>query len=120
MFDVRVELPCTPSHARVARTVAAACGVLEGFSIDDLGDLRLLVDEVFGTMHALGVHSVELLLAPAHGEVIVLMRSCGTIGPGRPDVDAQSARRLADVIARDVRFDLLGSPPTFAATMSPS
>ena len=50
-----VTMPCTPRFARVARTAAAACGVLEGFTVDELGDLRLLVDEVFVAMLELGV-----------------------------------------------------------------
>ena len=115
-----VAMPCAPIYARVARTAAAACGVLEGFSVEELGDLRLLVDEVFTAMYELGARRVELRLAPANGEVAVHMAADGPLGERRGEADVRFARTLADVVASDVRFDLLSGQPVFAATMAAS
>jgi hypothetical protein len=116
--QVRLTMPCTPRFARVARTAAAACGVLEGFTVDELGDLRLLVDEVFIAMLELGVTAVELVLTPRDGQVVVLMTAAGELGPPRGGADDTLARSLAAVVASDVDFQLAAPRPTFAATLS--
>jgi hypothetical protein len=116
--QVRLTLPCTPRFARVARTAAAACGVLEGFTVDEIGDLRLLVDEVFVAMLALGATAVELVLTPRDGRVGVLMSASGELGPPRGGADDSLARSLAAVVASDVDFRLAAPHPTFAATVS--
>ncbi len=116
--QVRVTMPCAPRYARVARTAAAACGVLEGFTVDELGDLRLLVDEVFVAMLELGVTAIELVLTPQGGRVGVLMTASGELGPPRAGADPSLARSLASVVASDVDFRLAGPRPSFAATLS--
>lgn len=116
--QVRLTMPCTPRYARVARTTAAACGVLEGFTFDELGDLRLLVDEVFMTMLELGVSTVELLLTPRDRRVGLVMTAAGELGPRRGAAEPSLARSLAAVLASDVHFQLAGPHPSFAATLS--
>lgn len=111
-------LPCAPTYARVARAAAAACGALEGFSVDDLSDLRLLVDEVFSAMHGLGVQRVEMELEPAGGAVVVRMRAEGSLGSCSPGVDVGVTQRLARVVAHDVDLGLSGERPTFEATLA--
>ena len=103
--------------ARVARTAAAACGVVEGFSVDELGDIRLLVDEVFVAMYELGVPRVELGLTASGGALGVTMTSVGQVGARRGPADATFARTLASLVATDANFDLAGRHPSFAATM---
>ena len=115
---ISVTMPCTPLYARVARTAAAACGVLEGFSVEELGDLRLLVDEVFTAMYELGARRLKLRLAPADGVVAVQIAADGPLGERRGIADVRFARTLADVVASDVRFDLRGGHPLFAARMA--
>ena len=116
--QVRLTMPCTPRYARVARTAAAACGVLEGFTVDELGDLRLLVDEVFVAMLELGVTTIELVLTPRDGRVGVLMTASGELGPRRSGADPSLARSLAAVVASDIDFQLTRPRPSFAATLS--
>ncbi len=114
--QVHVEVPCLAPFARVARTVVAACGVMEGFSVDELGDIRLLVNEVFVAMYELGVGRVELVMGPADGRLAVTMAALGPCGSGRRDVDVTFAQALATTVARDVRFELDAPRPEFAAT----
>ena len=56
------QCPARRNTPCVACTTAAAVGVLAGFSIDGLDDLRLLVDEVFGVMGTVGVQRVDVNL----------------------------------------------------------
>jgi hypothetical protein len=113
---VHVEVPCGAPFARVARTVVAACGVMEGFSVDELGDIRLLVNEVFVAMHELGARRVEMVMGPFAGRLTVTMTALGPVGPGPGDVDTTFARALATTVARDVRFEMDAPRPHFAAT----
>jgi hypothetical protein len=114
---VRVVVPCAARFASVARTAAAACGVLEGFSVDELGDIRLLVDEVFVAMYELGADLVELTLTPGAGRLSIAMGCVGPLGVARGDADVTFARTLASVVADAVCFDLGGTPPSFSAQL---
>jgi hypothetical protein len=114
---VRLSVPCTPEHARAARTTAAACATMAGFSVDRLDDLRLVVDEVFVTMSAVGVQQVDLSLAVVGEDVHVAMSAATPVlGRGSPP-DTRIAALLADVLAADVRIHLDAARPTFEATL---
>jgi hypothetical protein len=116
-WDVEMEIPCQPRYARVVRTVAAACGVLEGFSVDVLGDVRLLVDEVFMAMGAAGVTVVRFRLTPSGGRLGVEIEAAGrVVSVVRPDL--RFVESLADVVAERVSFGLDGELPRFAATIA--
>ena len=116
--QVRLTMPCTPRYVRVARTAAAACGVLEGFTVDEIGDLRFLVNEVFVAMRELGVTVIELVLTPRCGQVGVLMTAMGELDPPRDGADPSLVGSVAAVVASDVHVRLAGSHPSFAATLS--
>lgn len=45
MTDVRVTIPASPEFVHVLRTVAAGLAARAGFSVDEIEDLRLAVDE---------------------------------------------------------------------------
>jgi hypothetical protein len=118
MLDpVRLSVPGTPEHARVVRTTAAAVGATAGFTIDGLDDLRLLVDEVFGSMCALGVPRVELCLAPHEGGLGVQLSAAAPIPTWASPPEISVATLLATVLATDVRVDLGAAWPTFEATV---
>jgi len=50
----------------------------------------------------------------------VRMAADGPLGARRGEADVRFARTLADVVATEVRFDLLGGHPFFTATMAAS
>ncbi|HLM19751.1 MAG TPA: hypothetical protein VK549_18145, partial [Acidimicrobiia bacterium] len=114
---IRLTMPCGPHYARVARTAVAACGVVEGFSVDELGDVRLLVDEVFVAMYELGVSRVELVVVADHGRLALSIDALGPAGQRRGPADSTFVQTLADIVGRDVRFDLDGTTPSFAAVL---
>jgi hypothetical protein len=116
-WDVELDVPCRPSYARVVRTAAAACGVLEGFSVDLLGDVRLLVDEVFTAMTDAGVDRVRLRFAPSDGRLAVSIEASAP-APTSGHSDLRFVRSLADIVADGVDFGLERERPAFAATIS--
>ena len=103
----------------MARTVAAACGAIEGFSVDELADIRLLIDEVFVAMYELGVARLELVLDPAAGRLPVTMAALDGRGPRRGDADVAFAQALASRLAVDVRVKMDERNPHFSATFVP-
>lgn len=115
-WDVEMEVPCQPRYARVVRTAAAACAVLEGFSVDGLGDVRLLVDEMFEAMGATGAINVRFRFAPLDGRLGVEIEAAGRV-PSRQQPDLRFVESLADVVAERVSFRLDGDRPRFAATI---
>ena len=60
-------------YARVARTVVASCASLRGFSVDDLGDVRLLVDTAFHAFAEIAAGPVEIRVRSGAHEVHVEM-----------------------------------------------
>jgi len=114
---IRLTMPCSPHHARVARTAVAACGVVERFSVDELGDVRLLVDEVFVTMYELGVVRVELLVVADRGRLGLAITSIGAVGERRGPAESTFVQTLADIVGTDVQFDLDPPAPSFAAVL---
>jgi len=115
---VRLSVPCTPEHAQVVRTTAAAVGATAHFTLEGLDDLRLLVDEVFGSMCTLGVPRVELCLVCRDGAVGVQMSASAPIPPWTSPPDLGVATLLAAVLATDVRVDLRAAYPMFESTVA--
>lgn len=95
---VMITLPPLAAYARVARAAAVACASLASFDVDDLVDVRLLVDEVFHALMAMGEGPITLLLHPAEGHLGVTMRS-NAGGPAHwSDAEFDLVRRVIDVV----------------------
>jgi hypothetical protein len=110
--DVDMTVRCNPPLARVIRTAAAACAAVEGFSIDEVEDLRLLVDEAYVALCASGSGAVRLRLELFPGHMLVDLCGDGPAGP----VDLSALRTLAAVLTAEFRIDFDALPPRFAAT----
>ena len=117
-WDVVVDIQAEARYARVARTAAATCAVLEGFDVDQLSDLRLLVDEVFVAMVEGGARRIELRLALVGGRLDMELIGHHGRADDRHPADAGFVHTLAGVLATDVVVELDRDPPRFAATMA--
>ena len=94
---VTLEVTSEPRHARVARTALGACAALEGFSVEAMDDVRLVIDEIFNSFVAAGATRITFAVRFAHRTVDVAARCRG----GCDDTPEHFAilRVLADVIA---------------------
>ena len=92
-------LPPDARNARVARAVAVACASLESFDVDDLVDLRLLMDEVFHAVTALSEGPVTLSIRPVDGTLWLEMRAAshGTVHWTDPELELARPHHLLDV-----------------------
>ena len=104
--DVRFRLPPAPRYARVARSAAAACASLEGFSIDSLGDVRLLVDELFHALSTIGVGPITIGLEPADGKLGLDMSARRRGAEGWDGPDLALLHTLIDVVTDESQFDV--------------
>jgi hypothetical protein len=116
-WNVVVVMPAEDRYARVARTTAATCAVLEGFDVDRLDDVRLLVDEVFAAILGGGARHVEMRIALDEGRLVLELIAQRDGGGARDHADVTLVRDLADVLATEVSMELDRDPPRFAATL---
>lgn len=106
--DINLAIPGRPEYGRVARVGAAHLAHRRGFTLGEIDDLRMAIDE-----------AVIMLLGPSPrpGRIDVIYR----VGPGVVDVDLQSRldgdhRPLPD--DRIARFDELTEGLADAITVS--
>jgi hypothetical protein len=92
-------------YARVARTVVASCASLEGFDVDDLGDVRLLVDTAFHALTEIGRGPVEINVWSSDGVVAIAMSASRRPGCHWTDPGLEPLEAIASVVAIDRAFD---------------
>ena len=95
-------------YARVARTVVASCASLEGFDLDDLADLRLLIDTAFQTLTEIGSGPVHIEVWSSDGVVVVVMSAEGRLGCHWTDPGMEPLEAIASVVAVERMFEEVG------------
>lgn len=63
---VVLQLPGDPRFARVARTVASACGALGELGMDEIDDVRLLIDGMFHALLHVNAGPVTMRLSASN------------------------------------------------------
>jgi hypothetical protein len=112
-WDVEIVLRCSTRNARIARAAAAASAVLEDFSIEQVEDVRLLVDEVFVLLCQAGADTAHMRLAMGDGCLAIEM--CGDGSPPDVELDVGVLETLVGVIAPGATVALDATPPRFMA-----
>jgi hypothetical protein len=98
-------VPAEPRYRRVARAAAAACATLEAFSMDEIADLRLLVDETFRTLETAGAGPITMCLHPAHGALDLEISSSERGHVGWTGADLEVLGAVVAVIGEAAHFD---------------
>ncbi len=68
---IEVRLPPDPAYLRVARLAVGDMGGRVGFSVDELDDVRLAVDEVCAILISAGGDALELRMQAADRELLI-------------------------------------------------
>jgi anti-sigma regulatory factor (Ser/Thr protein kinase) len=117
---VLMSLPALARYAVVARATASACASLENFSLDDLGDIRLLVNELFYGLTSAGRGPIELRLSPADGRLAVEMSiERRPENAGWDETNVELLKNVADVVAEHSRFEATPQRLSFRASIRP-
>ena len=109
---IELRIPPDPAYVRVARLAAGDMGGRVGFSVDELDDVRLAVDELCAVLIGAGGHVLELRMQA--NERTLIIEGCT---PGATTVTAPSElsemliRALVDTCTistedRDVHFEM--------------
>jgi serine/threonine-protein kinase RsbW len=109
---IELRIPPDPAYVRVARLAAGDMGGRVGFSVDELDDVRLAVDELCAVLIGAGGKVLELRMQAVDRTLII--EGCT---PGATSVTAPSElsemliRALVDTCKittddRDVRFEM--------------
>ncbi|MGD9703810.1 MAG: hypothetical protein AB7Q42_21400 [Acidimicrobiia bacterium] len=92
---VSLQIPADALYVRVARLTATGFGALHDLNVDDLDDLRLVVDELCGFFIDLGTtEPISLELRPRTGSGIDIV--------ARAPAPPEEARRLVDELRQQV------------------
>ena len=94
---VALGIPADPLYVRIARLAAGDLGGRVGFSVDELDDIRLAVDEVCATLIAAGGQRLELRMQARDRALIIEGRMPDAIWVTAPtDLSAMLLRALVD------------------------
>lgn len=94
---VELCIPADPIYVRVARLAAGDMGGRVGFSVDELDDVRLAVDEVCAALIAAGGQRLELRMQARDRALIVEGRMRDAISVTPPsDLSEMLLRALVD------------------------
>jgi hypothetical protein len=94
--QVQLELPASPQYGRVARIAAAHLALRRGFSLIEIDDLRLVMDE-----------AAVMLLGPGLEADRLEITYGGDVGTVTVDLQVASATEIALPVERIERFAAL-------------
>ena len=109
---IELRIPSDPAYVRVARLAAGDMGNRVGFSLDELDDVRLAVDELCAVLIGAGGHVLELRMQ-AHERMLTsegrTLDARSSIAPS--ELSAMLIRALVDSCVfttqdRDVHFEM--------------
>jgi len=109
---IELRIPPDPAYVRVARLAAGDMGGRVGFSVDEIDDLRLAVDEVCSILIGAGGHVIELRMQAQARNLVIegsTPNAANEIAPS--DLSEMLIRALVDACefstrGRDVCFEM--------------
>lgn len=108
---VELDVPLASRYASTVRAVAASVGAELGFSVDDIDDLRLGVNEavsILGDVDEPGSARLLVRFDTAVGEITVRCSRRGIDEPVRRDDIDILARRILDAVVDEYSVDESG------------
>ena len=98
---VEFRIPPDPAYVRIARLAAGDMGGRVGFSLDELDDVRLAIDEVCAILIEAGGDVLELRLQARGRELMIEGRMPGPRGPIAP---SELSERLLGALVDSCSF----------------
>jgi serine/threonine-protein kinase RsbW len=99
---VEFSFPPDPLFVRVARLVTGDMAERSGFSVDELDDVRLAVDELCALLIGADGPSVQLRLQAVDGELVIEAK---TAGAGEQAVPSDLSEMLLRALVDSCTFD---------------
>ena len=108
---VELDVPLTSRYASTVRAVAASVGAEVGFSVDDIDDLRLGVNEAVSILSDVDDPRGARLHVRFESVDAAITVRCARLGVDEPVVDADIdvlARRILDAVVDEYSVDESG------------
>jgi len=117
---VSLTIPTDAAFVRIARLAATGFGTMHGLSVDDLDDLRLVVDEICGYFIDLGISSpITLgLEAGRPNRGIQIAARAASPPPDRGLID-ELRQQVMEALAEDLAIVLGDSETEVRASVAP-
>jgi serine/threonine-protein kinase RsbW len=94
---VEFHIPADPMYVRVARLVSGDMAERAGFSVDELDDVRLAVDELCAILIGIDGGPLELRMQVRSGELVIEGKTAGARAPAVPtELSEMLLRALVD------------------------
>jgi serine/threonine-protein kinase RsbW len=109
---IELRIPPDPAYVRVARLAAGDMGGRVGFSVDELDDVRLAVDELCAVLIGAGGHVLELRMQAQDRTLFIEGCTPGATSVTEPsELSEMLINALVDTCAittddRQVRFEM--------------
>lgn len=106
-----LDVATVSSNARIVRSTVASCVALEGGSIEDVEDARLLADELFSALATAGAERVRFDLDYGEGRVSLRVRAVLQATP--PATSFEVLSMIAAVITPGYSLDVAADRASF-------
>lgn len=116
---VVVSVPARPDFVHVFRTVVAGIAARADFTIDEIDDLRLIVDEACAQLLAYPIPAMALTLEITHaGSSVEMLVSSDADPSGWPQADAEATIgwQVLSALSDDARFEHTQAGPALRVT----
>jgi serine/threonine-protein kinase RsbW len=117
---VRMVIPATPSYLQVLRLVAAGLASRLSFTIDEIEDLKIAVDELSAYLTGAQGREGTLEISFEVEDAALRITGTGRFAPGdrvRTDL-TEFSRMILDTVVDSATLELAGDVPTFTLVKS--
>ncbi len=115
METVSIKIPASPEYLQVVRLIAAGLAARLGFTLDEIEDLKIGVDELCAYLTGATGRPGELDITFSLSEDAIEIRGEARLAPGYPVRTELTSfsRQILDTVADTATLDRSNGTPTF-------
>ena len=120
MDTVSLSIPASPAYLQVVRLIAAGLGTRVGFTIDEIEDLKIAVDELSAYLTGAQGRDGDLEITFAVGDSELSISGTGRFQPGqkvRTDL-TELSRMILGTVVDEASLDMQDGAPSFRLAKS--
>lgn len=120
MDTVSISIPASPEYVKIVRLVAAGLAVRLRFTIEDIDDLKIAVDELSSYLTGTQGRDGTIQVRFSVGEDRIEIAGAGRFSPGqsvRSEL-TQFSRMILETVADEASLEQLNGTPTFRVVKS--
>lgn len=122
MDTVSIRIPASPEYIQIVRLIASGLATRLGFTLDDIEDLKIAVDEMCAYLTGTQGRDGELQIRFSVGDDRIEIDGSGHFTPGvkvRTQL-TEFSQRILDTVVDQASLEQTDGHPTFTLTKSKS